>query len=58
MPEKIIAMGFLDTDADLILLALTVLLTVGGLEPPTQPPVDVPTICSETACYPVPLVLP
>jgi hypothetical protein len=51
-------MGFLDTDADLILLALTVLLTVGGLEPPTQPPVDVPTICSETACYPVPLVLP
>jgi len=51
-------MRLFDTDADLILLVLTVLLTVGGLEPPAQPPVDVPTICSETACYPAPLVLP
>ncbi|HZW73743.1 MAG TPA: hypothetical protein VFF43_09360 [Caldimonas sp.] len=55
---KIVAMRLLDTDLDLILLALTALLIVGGAEPPTQPSVEVPTICVETACYPVPLVLP
>jgi hypothetical protein len=51
-------MRLLDVDVDLILLTLTVLLTVGTMEPVTQPPVDVPIVCVETACYPVPLVLP
>jgi hypothetical protein len=55
---KIVAMRVLETDIDLILFALTTLLIVGGAEPPSQPSVEVPTICVETACYPVPLVLP
>jgi hypothetical protein len=51
-------MRLLDVDVDLILLTLTVVLSVGAMEPPTQPPVDVPIVCVETACYPTPLVLP
>lgn len=51
-------MRLLDVDVDLILLTLTVLLTVGTMESATQPPVDMPIVCVETACYPVPLVLP
>jgi len=51
-------MRLLDVDIDLILLTLTVLLTVGAMEPPTQPSLDVPIICIETACYPTPLVSP
>lgn len=54
----IAAMRLLDVDIDLILLTLTVLLTVGAMEPPTQPSLDVPIICIETACYPTPLVSP
>jgi hypothetical protein len=48
----------LDVDVDLILLTLTVLLTVGSMEPATQAPVDVPIVCIETACYPMPLASP
>jgi hypothetical protein len=51
-------MRLLDVDVDLILLTLTVLLTVGSMEPATQAPVDVPIVCIETACYPVTLVVP
>jgi hypothetical protein len=51
-------MRLLDVDIDLILLTLTVLLTVGAREPPTEPPVDVPIVCIETACYPVTLAFP
>ena len=51
-------MRLLDVEIDLILLTLTVLLTVGAMEPPTQPPADVSIICIETACYPVTLAFP
>jgi len=51
-------MRFLDTDIDLILSALTVVFIAWAVEPPKQPPADVPITCVETACYPTPLVLP
>jgi hypothetical protein len=51
-------MRFLDIDVDLILLALTVVFIVATAQPPRQPPVEVPTICVDTACYPASLVSP
>ena len=52
-------MRLLDADVDLILLGLTVLLTAWAVQPPpVQPPLDVPLVCVEAVCYPMPLVLP
>lgn len=54
----IAAMRLLDADVDLVLLALTVLLTVWAVRPQPQPPADVPLICIETVCYPAPVASP
>ena len=50
-------MRLLDTDVDLILLALAVVPIVWTVQPPPQPvPQEAALVCNGTACHPAPLV--